>query len=581
MPRTQIGQLFVNESLITGEQLDIALNYQNMHGGRLASCLVGLGFVTEDEAGIMLARQCGVLPVRLADYDITADVLKLIPRDIASKHQVMPLSRHGSTLSVAMVDPTNLSVVDALRFVANCRNIQPYVAAQVQVRSAIDRFYGSLQDVELKEVFQSLSNLDQGHVEILSDASSLEEESVDIKLLTRESEGAPVVKLVNWILNESFNRGASDVHVEPHEREFRVRFRIDGVLQTIPRLVLSLKLKDAISSRIKIMAGMNITERRVPQDGNIRIRLKIGTTRKTIDFRVSTLPTIHGENIVLRLLDRDNLTLDMSKLGFEPESLEKLKSAIQKPVGMVLVTGPTGSGKTNTLYSAISVLNKPDVNIMTAEDPVEIHLPGIIQVQVKEQVGLTFAKALRSFLRQDPDIILVGEMRDQETASIAIKAALTGHLVLSSLHTNDAPSTVSRLLDMELEAFQVATSLRLICAQRLVRRICKDCKTEMKAPSRDALIRFGFDPDQVPAVRTFRGTGCSKCSGTGYKGRIGLFEVMELNDDIREAIMVDASEAELKRRAVANGLITLRQSGLVKILEQITTIEEIARETGL
>jgi type IV pilus assembly protein PilB len=371
------------------------------------------------------------------------------------------------------------------------------------------------------------------------------------------------------------------VHVEPHEREFRVRFRIDGVLQTIPSLVLSLKLKDAISSRVKIMAGMNITERRIPQDGNIRIRLQTGTGFRTIDFRVSTLPSVHGENIVLRLLDRDNLTLDMSKLGFEPESLEKLKTAIQRPVGMVLVTGPTGSGKTNTLYSAISVLNKPDVNIMTAEDPVEIHVPGIIQVQVREQVGLTFAKALRSFLRQDPDIILVGEMRDHETASIAVKAALTGHLVLSSLHTNDAPSTISRLLDMELEAFQVATSVQLICAQRLVRRTCRDCRNEIKPPSRDALIRFGFDPDQVPAVRTFRGTGCSRCSGTGYRGRIGLFEVMEINDDIREAIMVDASEVELKRRAIANGLITLRQSGLVKILEQITTIEEIARETSL
>lgn len=580
MSRTQIGQLFVNESLITGEQLDLALNYQNTRGGRLASCLVSLGFVTEDEACIMLARQCGVLPVRLADHEITSDVLKLIPRDFASKHQVMPLVRHGSTLSVAMVDPTNLSVVDALRFVSNCRNIQPYVATQVQVRSAIDRFYGSLQDVELKEVFLGLSSLDQSKVEILSDEAS-SSEAVDVTLLTRESEGAPVVKLVNWILTESFNRGASDIHVEPHEHEFRVRFRIDGVLQTVPRLVLSVKLKDAISSRIKIMAGMNITERRIPQDGNVRIRLQAGNVRKTIDFRVSTLPAIHGENIVLRLLDRDNLTLDMSKLGFEPESLEKLRSAIQKPVGMVLVTGPTGSGKTNTLYSAISVLNKPDVNIMTAEDPVEIHLPGIIQVQVREQVGLSFAKALRSFLRQDPDIILVGEMRDQETASIAVKAALTGHLVLSSLHTNDAPSTISRLLDMELENFQVATSLHLICAQRLVRRICKDCKCEMKAPSRDALVRFGFAPDQVPAVRTFRGTGCSKCSGTGYKGRIGLFEVMELNDDIREAIMLDASEAELKRRAVANGLITLRQSGLVKILEQITTIEEIARETAL
>ena len=580
MPRTKIGQLVVDDGVLTAEQVVTALNYQNLNGGRLASCFVTLGFINEDEACIMLGRQHGVLPARLSDYSITSDVLKLVPREIATEYQVVPLRRDGSTLSVAMVDPANLSVVDALRFVTNCRIIQPFVSAQIQVRAAIDRFYGSSQDVELKEVFQGLTTLDQGRVEILSDDVSAGE-FVDVTQLKRESEGAPVIKLVNWILTEAFNRGASDLHIEPHEREFRVRFRIDGVLQTIPSLVLSLKLKDAISSRIKIMAGMNIIERRLPQDGNIRLRIQTGNGVKTVDFRVSTLPAVHGENIVLRLLDRDNLTLDMGKLGFEPESLDKLKAAIQKPVGMVLVTGPTGSGKTNTLYSAISVLNKPDVNIMTVEDPVEIHLPGIIQVQVREQVGLSFAKALRSFLRQDPDIILVGEMRDQETASIAVRAALTGHLVLSTLHTNDAPSTISRLLDMELEAFQVATSLQLICAQRLVRRTCKDCKTEMKPPSRDALIRFGFDPNQVPAVRTFRGTGCSRCSGTGYKGRIGLFEVMEVSDDIREAIMVDASEAELKRRAVAAGLITLRQSGLVKILEQITTIEEIARETSI
>ena len=575
--RIKIGQLLLTENLITPEQLEIALNYQKAHGGRLASCLLALGLIREDDACRILAHQYGVLPVRLSDYEIAQEVLRLIPREIASKHQVMPLVRHGSTLSVAMVDPKNLSVVDALKFVTNCRNVQPYVAAETQVRGAIDKYYGSVQDVELKEVFQTLSTLEQDNIEVLPE----EEESVDINALTRESEGAPVVKLVNWILMESYNRGASDVHVEPYEREFRVRFRIDGVLQTIPRLVLSLRLKDAISSRIKIMAGLDITERRLPQDGAVKMRLRQGTAWKSLDFRVSTLPTVYGEKIVLRLLDRENLTLDMGRLGFEPESLEKLRAAIQKPVGMVLVTGPTGSGKTNTLYSAISILNKPDVNIMTAEDPVEIHLPGVNQVQVREATGFTFAKALRSFLRQDPDIILVGEMRDQETANIAVKAALTGHLVLSSLHTNDAPSTISRLLDMGLERFQVATSVHLICAQRLVRRICKDCKREMKPPSRDALINFGFDPDQTRAVRIFRGIGCTACSGTGYKGRVGLFEVMEANDDIREAVMTNATEAELKRKALANGLISLRQSGLVKILEQITTIEEIARETIL
>ena len=577
MSRLKIGQLLLNESLITADQLDIGLTYQKAHGGRLASCLLVLGIIREEDACRVLEHQYGFPSVRLADYEIAQEVLRLIPRDLASKHMVMPLVRHGSTLSVAMVDPRNLSVVDALKFVTNCHNVRPYVAAETQVRFAIDKHYGSVQEVELKEVFQTLSTLDQENIEVLPE----QEETVDVNALARESEGAPVVKLVNWILIESYNRGVSDIHVEPYEREFRVRFRIDGVLQTIPKLVLGLKLKDAVSSRIKIMAGLDITVRRLPQDGAMKLRLRRGNTWKSLDFRVSTLPTVYGEKIVMRLLDRENLNLDMSRLGFEPESLEKLRSAIQKPLGMVLVTGPTGSGKTNTLYSAISILNKPDVNIMTAEDPVEIHLPGVNQIQVREQTGFTFAIALRSFLRQDPDIILVGEMRDQETASIAVKAALTGHLVLSSLHTNDAPSTINRLLDMGLERFQVATSVQLICAQRLVRRICKDCKREMKSPSRDALINFGFDPDQTRSVRIFRGIGCSACSGTGYKGRVGLFEVMETNDDIREAIMTNATEAELKRKAVANGLISLRQSGLVKILEQITTIEEIARETVL
>jgi type IV pilus assembly protein PilB len=403
-----------------------------------------------------------------------------------------------------------------------------------------------------------------------------EQEEMGLTDLEKAAEEAPIVKLVNLVLTDAVKRGASDIHVEPYEKEYRVRFRVDGVLQTI--MSPPMKLKDAITSRIKIMAKLDISEKRLPQDGRIMLKMNISGKKKTLDYRVSTLPTLWGEKIVLRLLDKENLRLDMTKLGFEPESLVKFEKAILKPYGMVLVTGPTGSGKTNTLYSSIARLNTPDTNIMTAEDPVEFQLAGVNQVQMKEQIGLNFAAALRAFLRQDPNIILVGEIRDFETAEIAIKAALTGHLVLSTLHTNGAPETVSRLMNMGIEPFLVATSVHLICAQRLVRRVCKECAEEVQVPAQ-TLIEAGFTPQEAKTVKIRKGKGCGVCNNTGYKGRTGLYEVMEIDDDMRELILVGASATELKKKAIEHGMITLRRSGLCKVMDGLTTMEEVARET--
>ena len=413
------------------------------------------------------------------------------------------------------------------------------------------------------------------------DADAVEEikddnEEIDLTRLARLSEDAPVVRLVNVMLVDSLRRGASDIHLEPYEKEMRIRFRIDGMLYDI--MHPPLKLRDALISRIKIMAKLDISEKRLPQDGRIKIKVKVDDRSRELDFRVSTLPTLFGEKVVLRLLDKDKLMLDMTKLGFEPESLTKFKRNIEKPYGMVLVTGPTGSGKTNTLYSALQSLNTIETNIMTAEDPVEFNLMGINQVQVKEQIGLTFAAALRSFLRQDPNIILVGEIRDFETAEIAIKAALTGHMVLSTLHTNDAPSTISRLINMGIEPFLVATSVNLIQAQRLIRRVCKDCKVESHVPA-EALLEVGFSAEEVAEMKTYKGAGCDTCNGTGYKGRVGLYEVMEITEELRELILINASVLDIRRRAIEDGMITLRESGLCKVRQGITTIEEVVKET--
>jgi type IV pilus assembly protein PilB len=573
---SKLGDLLVKENLISQQQLKEALEHQRVNGGRLGNCLIKLGFVTDDEITAILSRQYGVPSINLSFFDVDPSIVKLIPIETAQKYQILPLSRVGSTLTIAMIDPTNVFAMDDIKFMTGF-NIEPVVASETAIREAIDKYYGSTHAIELKKVMEDIAIVDQ---KMEGDDTSLElaseEEAIDLEGLEQAAEEAPIIKLVNLILSSALKRGASDIHIEPYEKEFRVRYRIDGMLYNI--MNPPLKLKDAITSRIKIMSKLDISEKRLPQDGRIKIKMKNEGKVKDLDFRVSVLPTLYGEKVVLRLLDKDNLMLDMTRLGFEPESLKKFESAILKPYGMVLVTGPTGSGKTNTLYSSIAQLNKIDTNVMTAEDPVEFNLPGINQVQMKEQIGLNFAAALRAFLRQDPNIILVGEIRDFETAEIAIKAALTGHLVLSTLHTNDAPSTISRLMNMGIEPFLVATSVHLICAQRLIRRICKDCKEEVSTPPQ-TLIDAGFSPTEAKKVTTYRGKGCPTCNGTGYKGRVGLYEVMEINDEVRELVLIGASSLELKKKAVEHGMLTLRASGLQKLRDGVTTLEEVLRET--
>jgi type IV pilus assembly protein PilB len=570
MSGTRLGDLMVKESLITQPQLVQALEHQKKSGGRLGSCLVKLGFVSDEDVTTFLSRQYGVPSINLTYFEVDPDVIRLVPEDTARRYEVVPLSRVGSSLTIAMVDPTNVFAMDDIKFMTGF-NVEPVVASEGAIREAIDKFYSQSQGDALAKVMMEFT---EGGDEILELEAGEAELSADE--LERAAGDAPVVKLVNIILREALNRGASDIHMEPYEKEYRVRYRIDGILHNV--MNPPMKMKDAIISRMKIMSKLDIAEKRLPQDGRIMLRMQQNGKKKTLDFRVSVLPTMWGEKVVLRLLDKENLRLDMTKLGFEQESLDKFEKAILKPYGMVLVTGPTGSGKTNTLYSSIARLNSPDTNILTAEDPVEFNIMGINQVQMKEQIGLNFAAALRSFLRQDPNIILVGEIRDFETAEVAIKAALTGHLVLSTLHTNDAPSTISRLMNMGIEPFLVATSVHLICAQRLVRRICANCKEENKTPVQ-ALLDAGFTPDEAKEVKVMKGKGCDKCNSSGYKGRVGLYEVLEVNDELRELILVGASALELKKKAIENGMISLRRSGLIKVREGLTTLEEVIRET--
>jgi type IV pilus assembly protein PilB len=567
----RLGDLLVKEKIITPEQLEQASKVQKEQSCRLGSALVKLGFLTDEDVTNFLSRQYGVPAINLSYFEIDPAVVKLIPFETAKRYQILPLSRVGASLTIAMVDPTNVFAMDDIKFMTGF-NIEPVVASESSILAGIEKAYGGgTKEEDLETVMQSMSEMGDSDVELQS-----EEQQMELAELEKAADEAPVVKLVNVVLGDAVKRGASDIHIEPYEKEFRVRFRIDGVLQSI--MSPPLKLKDAITSRLKIMSKLDISEKRLPQDGRIMLKMNIGGRKKQLDFRVSTLPTLWGEKIVLRLLDKENLRLDMTKLGFEAESLVKFEKAILKPYGMVLVTGPTGSGKTNTLYSAISRLNQPDTNIMTAEDPVEFQLGGVNQVQMKEQIGLNFAAALRSFLRQDPNIILVGEIRDFETAEIAIKAALTGHLVLSTLHTNGAPETITRLMNMGIEPFLVATSVHLICAQRLVRRICKECIEVMDVPVQ-TLIDAGFTPEECKTVKIQKGKGCGVCNNTGYKGRCGLYEVMEVDDEIRELVLVGASAVELKKKAIERGMITLRRSGLIKVAAGMTTLEEVARET--
>jgi type IV pilus assembly protein PilB len=598
----KLGEILVRENLISPQNLREALDYQREHGGRLGFNLVKLGMVSDDMITAVLSRQYGIPSVNLDLFNIDPAVLRLIPQEVAQKHSVLPLSRVGATLTLAMVDPTNVFALDDVKFMTGL-NVEPVVVAEGSVQQAIAKYYGTSREIELastaaeeasyEKAVKTSKNGNNGaitHDDLVSldsidfdtehngeDVEVVEDnEEIDLSTLSRMSEDAPVVRLVNVLLVDSLRRGASDIHIEPYEKELRIRFRIDGVLYDI--MHPPLKLRDALISRVKIMSKLDISEKRLPQDGRIKIKVKVDSRSRELDFRVSTLPTLFGEKVVLRLLDKQNLMLDMTKLGFEPESLKKFQRNISKPYGMVLVTGPTGSGKTNTLYSALQSLNTVDTNIMTAEDPVEFNLMGINQVQMKEQIGLNFAAALRAFLRQDPNIVLVGEIRDFETAEIAIKAALTGHLVLSTLHTNDAPSTISRLMNMGIEPFLVATSVNLIQAQRLIRRICKDCKQEHPTPP-EAMIEVGFSADEAKTIKTFKGKGCATCNNTGYKGRIGLYEVMEITDELRELILIGASALELRKKAIDDGMISLRESGLYKIREGVTTIEEVVRET--
>ena len=567
----RLGDLLVKEKVIIPEQLEQAVKVQKETHVRLASALVKLGFLSDEDVTNFLSRQYGVPAINLSYFEIDPSVVKLIPFETAKRYQILPLSRVGASLTIAMVDPTNVFAMDDIKFMTGF-NIEPVVASESSILEGIEKAYGTSKEEELEQVMQSMNEIgDAADVELQA-----EEQEMDLGELEKAADEAPIVKLVNLVLTDAVKRGASDIHMEPYEKEFRVRFRIDGVLQSI--MSPPLKLKDAIISRVKIMAKLDISEKRLPQDGRIMLKMHIGGKKKQLDFRVSTLPTLWGEKIVLRLLDKENLRLDMTKLGFEAESLEKFKKAILKPYGMVLVTGPTGSGKTNTLYSSIAQLNQPDTNIMTAEDPVEFQLQGVNQVQMKEQIGLNFAAALRAFLRQDPNIILVGEIRDFETAEIAIKAALTGHLVLSTLHTNGAPETITRLMNMGIEPFLVATSVHLICAQRLVRRICKDCAEQVDVPV-PALIEEGYSPEEAKTVKIMKGKGCGICNNTGYKGRTGLYEVMEVDDEVRELVLVGASAVELKKKAIERGMITLRRSGLIKVAGGMTTLEEVARET--
>jgi len=557
----RLGDILIQEGLLTEDQCKQALGEQQSSGHRLGYVLVSLGLVDENAITKVLARQYRMPAVDLSRFEVDERIIKLIPADMAIKHNVLPLKREGRTLTVAMADPTNLGLIEDLKFITRY-DLFPVIAGEYTLRTIIEKEYES-SDQKLNDLLRDMEGED---IEVVED----DEEEIATQA---QIEDAPVVKLINGILIDAVKRGASDIHVEPFEHDLRVRYRIDGSLQEVMRPPV--KMRAALTSRIKILSQLNIAERRLPQDG--RLKLKMG--RRVIDFRVSTLPVLFGEKIVMRILDKGNLTLDLATFGFEPKAEKDLMDAISNPYGMVLVTGPTGSGKTTTLYSALSQINNIDVNIMTAEDPVEYNLQGINQVLVRNDIGLTFAAALRSFLRQDPNIIMIGEIRDLETGGIAIKAALTGHLVMSTLHTNDAPSTVTRMIDMGIEPFNVASAVNLVAAQRLVRRICKQCK-KPATYSDEELSALNKDLTALSKVEFMRGEGCDACGGTGYAGRAGLYEVMAMSPALRRLILQSASVADIRDQAVEDGMLTLRMDGIKKVERGVTTLEEVVKETA-
>jgi len=569
---SNLGELLLREKVLTPDQLKSALEIQKEKNVPLQTAIVSLGLVSEEDMAQALSRQLGYPYIDLDQFEVYPDVVNLIPLEIVKKYMIMPIHRIRSFLTLAMVDPTDLEVIEDVRFRTGL-SIQPVIASESGILNAINKYYGSSSALRVKKIIEDIALADDTRVNIIEE----EKDDYDVQEIVQATEEAPIIKLVNEIFVDAIKKGASDVHFEPYEQTFRVRFRMDGILHE--QMSLPLKFKNPVLSRVKILSNMDIAEKRLPQDGRIKMKVKLENGgRKEVDMRISALPTIFGEKIVSRILDRQMLKLDLTELGFEEESLAKFQQAIYRPWGIILVTGPTGSGKTNTLYSAVSTLNSLEKNIMTAEDPVEFNISGLNQVHIKDEIGLDFPRVLRSFLRQDPDIMLIGEMRDLETADIAIKAALTGHLVFSTIHTNDAASSITRMVNMNVEPFLIADSMILVAAQRLVRRLCQKCKVPHKLPEK-ALLDIGYLPDEVKTVQVWKAGGCESCNNTGYKGRIALYEVMPIDDDIREQILMRAQSRDIKKKAIEKGMTTLRRSGLIKIMNGVTSVEEVLRES--
>ncbi|MDD8009957.1 MAG: type IV-A pilus assembly ATPase PilB [Acidobacteriota bacterium] len=570
-----IGDVLLKEKILTADQLKTAPDFQKKHDILLSSAIVSLNYVSGEEMAQGLSRQLGYPYIDLDQFEVYPDVISLITADTAKKSLIMPIHRIRSFLTLAMVDPTDMDVIEDIRFRTGL-SIQPVIASESSILNAINKYYGAGTALRVKKNIEEIELADDSKISAIDQLEEIKDEP-DEEEIEEVPDEAPIITLVNNIFVEAIKKGASDVHFEPYEKSFRVRYRIDGILYET--MNLPLKFKNPLTSRVKIMSNMDIAEKRLPQDGRIKMRAKLDkAVKKEVDMRISCLPTIFGEKIVARILDRDNLNIDLNKLGFESESLAVFQRAIARPWGIILVSGPTGSGKTNTLYSAISTLNGMEKNIMTAEDPVEFYIPGINQVNIRDEINLNFAAALRAFLRQDPDIMLIGEMRDQETVDVAIKAALTGHLVFSTIHTNDSAATIHRLMNMNIEPFLIADSLALVVAQRLVRRVCKKCAAPTKLPVK-SLVEMGFTSEEAEKAAVMQGRGCDICHNSGYKGRTALFEVMELNPTLREMILLRAQSKEIKQKAVEAGMITMRRSGLIKIMAGITTPEEVLRET--
>jgi len=570
---SNLGDLLIREKVLNPTQLKTAQNYQQDNEVSMGSAVVSLGYLSEEEVAQTLSREYGYPFIDLDQFEVYPDVLELISLDVAKKYMVMPIHLNQNCLTMAMMDPTDLEIVEDIKFRTGL-SLQPVIASETAITNAIQQYYGTSDALRVKQVVDEIEQAKDSSIYIVEEEE--EEEEFDADEATSKIE-APIITLVNSVLVDSIKKGASDVHFEPYEKTFRIRYRLDGTLYEM--MNLAMRFKNAVTSRVKILSNMNIAEKRLPQDGRMKMKIKLEDgERKAVDMRVSSVPTMFGEKIVIRILDKEMLHLDMSYLGLEKESLDVFSRGIQRPWGIILVTGPTGSGKTNTLYSAISTLNSIEKNIMTAENPVEFNLMGINQVDIKDEIGLSFSSALKSFLRQDPDIMLVGEMRDFETVDIAIKAAMTGHLVFSTVHTNDAASTINRLLNMDVEPFLIADSVTMIVAQRLVRKLCKKCRAKHDL-TEEALVDIGYTPEEAKNVKAYKPYGCGDCNNTGYKGRVGLFEVMENSDEIKDLILTKAQSREIRAKAIDQGMITLRRSGLLKIKQGITTIEEVLRET--